>query len=711
MKEYLLSFSRESYNSLLNSGIYQNLSPGMKKTIFLMNRILLLAVIVNIAGLVYYFISDLFLSALVNLVTGAIFSAGIYCNYLRKMNIARLLSVVAINFYFVAINLVEGLQAGEYFFYFPAFMALIFMARIFKGYKSLIGMYGATAGIAILCFWLIPDQGIQLVTNNIAKEIFYSRFILSVILTIYIAFLMVRINKKNEKVLLEEKRFADSIFNTSLDAVFIINSDTGIIYDCNKRTFELFECEKKEDLSGTHFSKWMEEDKIPVIESLSKSLSGAASRWQGEMNVTTKNGRIVICFASAVFFRYKQTGYVKISILDLTDLKQAEFQLIQAKEKAESATKMKTRFLSNMSHELRTPLNGIIGASNLLLDEDYFSSQKTPLDIIKHSSEHMIRLVNDILDHTKIEAGKMDLVYASVNLCGLVDKILSQFNGQLNTNDVIFSAVVDPQLNIDFYTDETRIHQIISNLLSNAIKFTSTGSIVLTVRKIYSTSAKATVQFAVEDTGIGIPANRMHEIFESFTQADVNTTRKYGGTGLGLTIVRDLLKMFNSELKVKSEEGKGSRFEFMLELQVEGNVQMYISDKQKVNLLPMDGVKVLIAEDNAVNLAIVKRFLVKWGIHVVSAVNGREALDRYREEHFNLILLDLEMPEMDGAGALREIRRSDADTPVMAFTAAVYENIQADLYSKGFDDYIHKPFRPEELHRKIQQLVFNRKRA
>jgi len=125
----------------------------------------------------------------------------------------------------------------------------------------------------------------------------------------------------------------------------------------------------------------------------------------------------------------------------------------------------------------------------------------------------------------------------------------------------------------------------------------------------------------------------------------------------------------------------------------------------------MNGVKVLIAEDNAVNLAIVKRFLLKWGIHVIAAVNGREALERYRQEHFNLILLDLEMPEMDGAEALQEIRKSDADMPVMAFTAAVYENIQADLYSKGFDDYIHKPFRPEELYRKIQQLVYNRKRA
>lgn len=301
---------------------------------------------------------------------------------------------------------------------------------------------------------------------------------------------MVRINKKNEKILLEEKKFADSIFNTSLDAVFIINSATGIIYDCNKRTFELFETEKKEDLSGTHFTKCIEEDKIPVIESLSKGLSGPASRRQGEMNVITKNGRIVFCFASAVFFRYKKEGYIKISILDITDLKQAEFQLIQAKEEAESATKMKTRFLSNMSPELRTPLNGSIGASELLLDEEYLTSQKSPLDIIKYSSEHMIRLVNDILDHTKIEAGKMDLVNASVNLCALMDKIISQFNGQLTTKDVMLSAAIDPHLNIDFHTDETRIHQVISNLLSNAIKFTGKGSIVLTVKEIYSSSAR-----------------------------------------------------------------------------------------------------------------------------------------------------------------------------------------------------------------------------
>ncbi len=199
-------------------------------------------------------------------------------------------------------------------------------------------------------------------------------------------------------------------------------------------------------------------------------------------------------------------------------------------------------------------------------------------------------------------------------------------------------------------------------------------------------------------------------IFESFTQADVNTTRKYGGTGLGLTIVKDLLKMFNSELKVESEQGRGSHFEFIIEMQLNEKSKMYISETRDKKLAALTGVKVLVAEDNPVNLMVLKRFLDKWGILTTEAINGREALEKFYADHFDLLLFDLEMPELDGSSALKEIRRAGNNVPVMAFTAAVYDNIQSDLYSKGFNDFIHKPFRPEELHQKIFALV-NAKRA
>ncbi|RYG02856.1 MAG: response regulator, partial [Chitinophagaceae bacterium] len=235
-----------------------------------------------------------------------------------------------------------------------------------------------------------------------------------------------------------------------------------------------------------------------------------------------------------------------------------------------------------------------------------------------------------------------------------------------------------------------------------AIKFTATGRITFAARQLFASSTKASVQFIVRDTGIGISKDKHKEIFESFTQADLNTTRKYGGTGLGLSITRKLVARFNSDLFLESEQDKGSTFHFTLEMKLnESNRKMYISDGKSRELESLSGYRILIAEDNPVNMSIAKRFLTKWGVEVTEATNGREAVEKFRNGSFNLLLIDLEMPEMDGATALREIQRIDPNTPAIAFTAAVYDNMQFDLISKGFVDFVPKPFRPEDLHSKI----------
>lgn len=390
-------------------------------------------------------------------------------------------------------------------------------------------------------------------------------------------------------------------------------------------------------------------------------------------------------------------------------LKKAEMEILKAKKKAEVAATAKSRFLSNMSHELRTPLNGIIGASNLLLQENYLPHQKSNLDILKYSSEHMMVLVNDILDFNKIEAGKLELETRPVNIMQFMNKIINQFAGQVQTKGLRFHTAIDIHLDNEMFTDETRLNQILSNLLSNAIKFTDRGSISLTAKQLFSTSEKATVQFVVKDTGIGIPENKHREIFRSFTQADIDTTRKFGGTGLGLTISKRLINMFNSELMLKSQEGRGSEFFFTLELKINQDNKLYTVEDHHQQLTSLEGIKILIAEDNKVNMSIAKRFLNKWGVQVSEAVNGKEAVEKFRSDNYDLMLIDLEMPEMDGPTALREIRRYNHSVPAMAFTAAVYENMQNDLLKKGFVDYIHKPFRPQDLHNKIASLLMEKR--
>jgi len=250
-----------------------------------------------------------------------------------------------------------------------------------------------------------------------------------------------------------------------------------------------------------------------------------------------------------------------------------------------------------------------------------------------------------------------------------------------------------------------RLNQVLNNLLSNAKKFTESGNITLTARIEINKSQSFVVYFSVGDTGIGIAPAKIRQIFESFTQADTETTRKYGGTGLGLAISKHIVEKMGGELKVKSEPSKGSEFYFMIEMKVDKAQKAYVNEEKLKDLVNLAGVRILLAEDNPINMIVAKRFLQKWNVSVDEAVNGRIAVELFEKNEYDLLLIDLEMPEMDGAQAVAAIRKINKEIPIVAFTAAVYEDMYADLLNKGFTDFIPKPFRPEELHKKLLQLT------
>jgi signal transduction histidine kinase/CheY-like chemotaxis protein len=689
--------------SISCAGITPAMSDNERRAVMLMNRILLSAALVNLAMLVIYFSAALYLSAFVNVAACFLFFLAICFNHWHLYKCARALFVLTVNLFIAGLSVMEGARTGAYMYYFPALIAMAFLVRVYTSYRELIVTYIFTILCIFCTVYLVPtNTGIQKMTVEVANSIFHSRLMLSVSLTMYISYLILRSNKIKEEQLLAEKQFTDAIFNTSLDSVFIVRMEDHSVADCNQRTVELFEIKDKRRVAGSHLEDWLDKEQISKFSTLwSAGQPPVNMNWQGELSLVTRTGRSFFGYASVVSFEYRQTSFLKISILDITNVKSAEFELMKAKERAESAARLKTRFLSNMSHELRTPLNGIIGAANLLLEEEFLETQRPHLDILRFSSEHMLNLVNDILDHTKMEAGKVELLNVPVNMRAFSRQLVSRFSPQVAAKGLQFKTFVDPALDMELLTDELRLNQVLNNLLSNAIKFTHQGHITVAVNRILATSSHATVQFMIQDTGIGIPEDKRKEIFESFTQADIDTTRKYGGTGLGLTITKDILKLFGSELVMQSEVGKGTKFVFMLELGIAPARQPMHEEAASVERESLQGLRVLVAEDNPVNMSVARSFLSRWGVDVEEAVNGKEAVEKFSPDRFHLLLLDLEMPEMDGTAALHEIRKVDGRVPVLAFTAAVYDDIEQDLMQKGFTDFIHKPFRPNDLFQKI----------
>jgi signal transduction histidine kinase len=391
---------------------------------------------------------------------------------------------------------------------------------------------------------------------------------------------------------------------------------------------------------------------------------------------------------------------------DISRRKQNELELIKAKENAEEASKAKARFLSNMSHELRTPLNGIIGITNILMNEEMLPNQKEHLAILKFSGDHMLSLVDDVLDFNKIEAGKIELDVEHFNLKELVEKTAATFYALADQKQLDFTIDIEDVLNKPMIGDATRLKQVLQNLLGNAFKFTLKGGVTLTVKTIPGNTVNHFVSFIVRDTGIGISNSKQHKIFESFTQADTKTTRNFGGSGLGLTISKELVELMDGHIVLDSKEGEGTVFTVQIPLPFASEQQLKITNEKNITeLKQFHNYKVLLAEDNPVNLMVANNILKKWSLETESAVNGAIAIELAKTNKYDLILMDLEMPVVDGTTAVREIRSFNTKVPIIAFTAANYANMLADLKAKGMNDYVRKPFKPEELHQKIAQLL------
>jgi signal transduction histidine kinase len=386
------------------------------------------------------------------------------------------------------------------------------------------------------------------------------------------------------------------------------------------------------------------------------------------------------------------------------ELQAYQKKLIQAKEEAEQGKRIKENFLANMSHEIRTPINGIIGIANLLNSTFLTEEQKEMVNLLEISSNSLLGVINDILDLSKIEAGKFKINRAETDLlknCNAVVNLL-----KIHAKEKSLELLTDYDQNIPtlVMADSLRLNQILMNLIGNAIKFTQHGQVALKVEVIDKKGNNVQVKFSVSDTGIGIAKENIEKIFETFEQADEQTTIKFGGTGLGLSIVKNLAKLKGGILEVFSEENKGSTFCFTNWYEVLSN-DAQEKPAGQTKLLPFENVSILVAEDNPINAFLIKKILKDWNISFDLVENGREALEQLKEKDYDLVLMDTFMPVMNGLDAIKLIRdgyvSGKEQIPVITFSAAVLEDDKRTAINAGANDVISKPFELDVLHRKI----------
>ncbi len=386
-------------------------------------------------------------------------------------------------------------------------------------------------------------------------------------------------------------------------------------------------------------------------------------------------------------------------------------EILQAKEAAEEAAKVKSQFISTISHEIRTPLNAIIGATNLLNQNFPNQDQIENLNILKISSDNLLSLVNNILDFSKMEAGKMQFENIEFNLKNIVLDIRDLFSIKAAEKGVELLVNYDEKIPAVLKGDPLRINQLLINLVSNALKFTEKGYVKVDLGMQLSTVNHALIHVKVSDTGIGISSQKQTQIFESFTQADGTITRKFGGSGLGLSICKRILENLNSKLQLSSEPGVGSTFYFSINFEVSRNAAIGKSSRTASFENSIKGKRILIAEDNMMNILVIRQFLHKWGVVTDVVMNGKEAYAKVSAETFDAVLMDIHMPEMDGIEATRLIRKLSDERkrriPIIAITAENEMQFRQKVYEVGMNDYIFKPFNPDDLRERLGYVLYN----
>lgn len=504
----------------------------------------------------------------------------------------------------------------------------------------------------------------------------------------------------------EEQLTMLSLVASKTTSGVVINDSKGKVEWVNN-AFEQITGYTLTDVKDKHLGDSLKGELTDVsIITKARELSAMKQSFEVDLLIHRKDGQpLWISVINSVIMGKdgKVDKYIE-TIIDITAKKKAELELIAAKEEALQLSRAKDMFIGVMSHEIRTPLNAVIGMSHLLLNDNPLESQKENLSILKFSAENLMTLINDVLDFTKIETGNIELEKANVNIRDMVQSIIGSMKYKAEEKNIYLTQSIDDGIPEIVMGDRARLVQILLNLVSNSVKFTAAGGVNIDLKVIEQTKDTVRIRFGVSDTGIGIAKEKLNTIFESFKQAEADTTRNYGGTGLGLAISKRLIKLHDSRINVDSVLGEGSTFWFTITFNK--LVGHYINTTNNVETGL--NINVLVVDDNQINRLLINKVLKKWGATADFAENGQEAIDKLEaHKNFDVVLMDIHMPIMGGLEATGVIRSKPEayfqKLPIIALTASMLSNQMGEIESAGMNDYILKPFDPATLFEKLSR--------
>jgi PAS domain S-box-containing protein len=507
--------------------------------------------------------------------------------------------------------------------------------------------------------------------------------------------------KKSDQRLRDQQFYTRSLIESNIDAI-ITTDPSGIITDVNKQMEALTGC-TRDELIGAPFKDYFTDPER--AEAAIKRVLREKSVTDYELTACARNGKkTVVSYNATTFYdRNRTLKGVFAAARDVTERKRVEVELQQAKAAAESASRTKSDFLASMSHEIRTPMNAIMGIADLLAKTALSPEQDKFVRIFRRSGDNLLNLINDILDLSKVEASQLELERTGFSLNDQLEKVTEMVAARAHEKGLALVCEIAPNVNTDLVGDPTRLQQVLLNLLGNAIKFTQSGEVSLRVAPDGDSSVPAALRFTVSDTGIGIPGEKLSQVFERFTQADSSTTRRFGGSGLGLTISKRLVELMGGRIWVESELGKGSVFAFAVPFEIWAAVNRPVAVPAGMGPEPpLPALRILLAEDSPDNSTITIAYLEDTPYRVEVAETGAIACRMFEAGRYDLVLMDRQMPVMDGLTATRTIRAWEqandrSPTPIIALTASALKGDREKCLAAGCTAFLTKPIKQEVL--------------